>query len=203
MINVVDPIRAGAPKHFEDPGALKSELLACVLEHENGFSDRPLGGAPRWGLSRRHLVERRPDLLGVMDRLGFSGRHDICARGVAATASHDAAELYDLRLWQPWPWGQFKKGLALKLFDLAAFMGPETPVRLLQRVLRAFDKPVDETGLLDPTTASLVRNLESDFGNLAIILALKSEAAGLWRALLAHDPSLADYEAGWIRRSYF
>ncbi len=193
----------GRLKHHEDPGQLKAVLLANIMERETGFKDDQIDASPEWGVSARMLVHDRPKLRAKMCDIGFDFEHDITGDLLSSTPRQDGAELIDLNLWQPFPWGQFGKGLAHKLFDLAAFMGPQTAIRLVQRSCRAFERPVEITGVLCPKSAGVIRCLEQDYGNLSIITTLKAEAAGLWRTLVAIEPDLEPFANGWLKRAYF
>lgn len=183
--------------------ALFASALAFVLEHEGGLSDDAAdpGGITRWGISLAYL--RKEGLLdldhdGVLDGdVDHDG--DVDAADVRALPRERAAMLYRTRWWERYGYTRIADpATAIKLFDLAVNMGPQPAHRCLQRAVRACWFPVAEDGELGPKTLSAVNAADPR----SLFPALKSEAAGFYRSLIAARPALAKFEAGWLTRAY-
>ena len=169
--------------------------LAIVLAHEGGFVDDPAdpGGATKFGVSLRTL-RALGDLAFDLDVDG-----DLDADDIKALTPEAAGAFYRKHFWDRYGYGTIHDlHLAAKLFDLAVNMGPGPAHRCLQRALRACRQPVTEDGILGPVTRQAVNAAEF----LGLFPALKSEAAGFYRALAASDPARQKWLSGWLNRAY-
>lgn len=174
-----------------------------VLEHEGGYVNDPAdpGGATNWGVSLRFL--KLEIELGRLygDNFDFDGDGDVDAADIKMMPQADALEVYKARFWTPYGWDRFHPSIAIKAFDLGVNMGPRQAIKLLQRACRACGEEIADDGAMGPITAGTVRGLgEADAG--ALLAALRSEAAGFYRALIAARPAFDKYRRGWIRRAY-
>jgi lysozyme family protein len=88
--------------------------------------------------------------------------------------------------------------LAEKVFDLAVNVGPSKAHLLLQRALRAVGNPVKEDGVLGKITLTAVNSADSG----ELLAALRSEAAGYYRSIVAKNTSQNRFINGWLRRAY-
>jgi len=154
------------------------KAIEIVLAHEGGYSDHPAdgGGATNYGISSR----ANPDV------------------DVANLTREDAIEIYWTRYWTGNRYELLPERIAIKVFDLAVNMGRNTAICCLQRALRAVGQQVAVDGVVGPETAGAASSL----CELAIIAALRSEAAGEYRAILIRNPSQAPFASGWISRAY-
>ena len=88
------------------------------------------------------------------------------------------------------------------MFDLAVNIGPGHAARCLQRALRACGKRVDEDGSIGDGTRTAARAANQ----IALMAALRSEAAGYYRTLAAdtHRPGSGadEFLNGWLNRAY-
>jgi len=172
-----------------------------VLAHEGGFVDDPddPGDATKHGISLRYL--RR---LGDLDGDGYLDGDldqdgDLDVEDIRRMTPATAARIYHDQWWQRYGYGELRVGTATKVFDLAVNMGPRQAHICLQRAARAaFDAELVEDGILGPNTRAAVAAGDED----RLLAALKSEAAGYYRSLIAARPALAKYERGWLRRAY-
>lgn len=158
---------------------LFDQAIETVLAHEGeGVSDHPndRGGVTKFGLSKRW----HQDL------------------DVAALTRAQAIELYWERHWQGQGYDRLPGRIAVKVFDLAVNMGKGAAVRCLQRALRACGKPVKTDGVLGPNTWTAANSDQTD----QLLAALRSEAAGEYRLIVARDASQAAFVAGWENRAY-
>jgi lysozyme family protein len=152
--------------------------ITTVLEHEGGYSDHPddTGGATNFGISTR----ANPDV------------------DVASLTRDDAVEIYWDRYWVGQGYDLLPLHVAIKTFDLGVNMGRSRAVACLQRALRACGTIVDVDGVLGPQTAGATAGA----CELAVMAALRSEAAGQYRLILLRDPSQMSFTIGWMKRAY-
>lgn len=172
--------------------------IAVVLEHE-GFGaivDHPVdpGGITKWGISLR-LLRSLGDGGGDLD-----GDGDVDAADVAGMSRDQAVAIYRRAFWQPGRYSLiFSEAVAVKLFDLVVNMGPAPAHRCAQRALRACGRPVVEDGMIGPITRCQVNATPAEI----LLPALRAEAAGFYRLLVAADRFRATFLEGWLRRAYW
>ena len=152
--------------------------IVIVLEHEGAFTDHPEdhGGASNFGISSVH----HPDV------------------DVVNLTRDDAIELYWERYWDGENFELLPLTVAIKTFDLAVHMGRHGAVSCLQRALRSCGTVVAVDGLIGPETAGVCNSTSHQ----SILAALRSEAAGQYRVILAKDPSQRAFTTGWLNRAY-
>jgi lysozyme family protein len=153
--------------------------VEVVLDHEGGYVDDPAdrGGRTKFGISQRSYP----------------------ALDIAKLTRQDAIEIYRRDWWHRYGYERIRdQRLATKVFDLAVNMGARRSHLLLQQALKAVGLSVTEDGLLGPETFAAV--------NLApappLLAALRSEAAGHYRLLMARTPTLQRFSRGWLGRAY-
>lgn len=150
---------------------------AFVLQNEGGYSNdaSDAGGETKFGISKRSY----PDI------------------DMANLTEDQAAAIYERDFWAPY--ASFPDRVATKVFDLAVNMGHKQAVLILQRALRCCGAlNVKDDGVLGPVTKSAVQVANQDL----LIVALRSEAAGVYRLLAAKNPSQQKFLMGWLKRSY-
>jgi len=154
-----------------------------LLGDEGSYVDNPAdpGGETKFGITRREY----PDL------------------DIAALTRTDAVAIYFRDWWQRYRYSELPGPIATKVFDLAVNIGPDHAVRCLQRALRACGRRVLEDGVLGraTTTAVVAAN------QLAMLAALRAEAAGYYRALAALERGKRadgdqEFLNGWLNRAY-
>lgn len=153
--------------------------VAVVLLHEGGFSNDAAdsGGRTKFGISQRSY----PDL------------------DIAALTREQAIDIYRRDFWERNGYGSIKnQAVATKLFDLAVNMGAKRAHMLAQQALRACDLPTKVDGVLGPETRMAI----SLANPRELLVALRSEACGFYRCLVARSPQLAKFENGWLARGY-
>jgi lysozyme family protein len=87
------------------------------------------------------------------------------------------------------------------MLDLAVNIGTDNATLCLQRALRACAKRTEEDGVL----GSVTRAAASGANQVALLSALKSEAAGYYRLLATQRASRGKEERfleGWLNRAY-
>jgi lysozyme family protein len=157
--------------------------VARLLRDEGSYVDNPAdpGGETKFGISRREY----PDL------------------DIAALTRPAAIAIYYRDWWQRYRYSELPGPIAAKLFDLAVNIGPDHAVRCLQRALRACGRRVVEDGTMGRETAAAVNAANQ----LAMIAALRAEAAGYYRVLAALERGRRadgdrEFLDGWLNRAY-
>ena len=186
--------------------AIFEQGLAVVLAHEGGFVDDPVdpGGATNWGISLRWLKSIGDyDDDGVLDG-DLDGDGDVDRDDIFAMTRAQAAEFYRVHFWDRYRYGRIHAPVvAMKVFDLTVNMGSGYKARtgahtLLQRACRANDRPLVEDGLLGPKSIRAVNECDP----VALLSAVRSEAGGFYRGLIAARPQFEKYRRGWLKRAY-
>jgi len=170
-------------KQLSNYPAAFERAVARVLVDEGGYADNPSdpGGATKFGISKREY----PQL------------------DIAALTRADAVAIYYRDWWQRYRYSDLPGPIGAKLFGLAVNIGPEHAVRCLQRALRACGRRLAEDGALGRATAIAAAGANQ----LALIAALRAEAAGYYRALAALERGRRadgdrEFLEGWLTRAY-
>ncbi|GHS92249.1 hypothetical protein AGMMS49949_04070 [Alphaproteobacteria bacterium] len=153
------------------------KAIKFVFQNEGVFSDDPhdSGGETKFGISKKSY----PDL------------------DIKNLTKEQALEIYRRDFWEPYQ--DFEDRLATKVFDLAVNMGHHKAVQILQRALRCLGaRQVKDDGVLGPVTRQAVACAQEDF----LLTALRSEAAGVYRQLVALNNKNQKFLNGWLKRSY-
>lgn len=177
----MDPRRSTQTQQSYPPAFERA--IARLLSDEGGYVDNPAdpGGETKFGITRREY----PNL------------------DIAALTRPEAVAIYYHDWWQRYRYGELPGPIAAKVFDLAVNIGPDHAVRCLQRALRACGRRVTEDGALGRATITAVVAANQ----LAMIAALRAEAAGYYRALAALERGRRagghrEFLNGWLNRAY-
>ena len=158
---------------------LFERAIEVVLEHEGDtYTDNPTdrGGPTKFGIAKRW----NPDL------------------DVASLTRAQAIEVYWERYWRGRWYDSLPDSIAIKTFDLAVNLGSQTAVKCIQRALHACGLQVVIDGILGNETCGAAGKANPD----ALLAALKSEAAGEYRLLVARSADQAVFQGGWLNRAY-
>jgi lysozyme family protein len=175
-----DSTQTQTPKSY--PPAFE-RAVARLLGNEGGYADNPAdpGGETKFGITRREY----PNV------------------DIAALTRAEAIAIYYRDWWQRYRYSELPGPIAAKTFDLAVNIGSEHAVRCVQRALRACGRRVTEDGAIGRATivAAAAAN------QLALIAALRAEAAGYYRTLAALERGRRaggdrEFLNGWVNRAY-
>ena len=186
--------------------------LPVILAHEGGFVDNvhDPGGATNFGISLRYL-----QTVGDLDGDGFADGDidrdgDVDADDIVAMDEHTAGVFYKTGFWYPGKYGFIDaQDVATKAFDLGVNMGLRQGAKVVQRaLLSAGIGPITDDGVFGPITLDSVNSADSR----VLLAAIRSEAAGFYRALILRNAALRDrginvkdfnvFKRGWLRRAY-
>lgn len=156
-----------------------SKVIPVIMAEEGGYvfdPDDP-GGETKYGITKR-----------VFPELDIANLTEEMAKGI-----------YLKEYWNRFGLDQIEDTkIVERLFSFVVNMGSIHAFKCLQRALRATGYPVVEDGLLGPETVSAARRAD----RMALLAALRSEAAGMYRYLAAKRPDSQKFLRGWLARAY-
>jgi lysozyme family protein len=194
------------------PAEIDAALIKAGLASDQGFSTfiheligldeagfvesvADPGGATRYGFSLR--LARQIESVGG-ESLDIDRDGDIDADDIKLLPLHLAVRLYH-RFWTIQGFPALVPYIRRKLANLAVVMGPQMACRILQRAVRACGGPVlKDDGVIGPKTADAVAMISAH----KLMPAIRSEAAGFFRSLVAARPASAVFLNGWLNRAY-
>ena len=171
------------------------QAVKTVFENEGGLTDHPAdpGGITNYGITLNVL--REDGVFGDID-----GDGDIDADDIRTLTIDQARAIYDRQWWERYGYGRIdNQWIATKLLDLSVNMGPRQAHIIAQRALLATGYPVKEDGILGAVTIEAINNCANKSG---LHIAMRSEAAGVYRLIVARKPALSVFLTGWLRRAY-
>lgn len=182
---------------------LYKRAVTATLKHEGGYVDDPddPGGVTNWGISLRFARaqgELDADGDGWPD-LDVDHDGDIDADDIRQMSRDQAILAYWGAFWVPGGYEEFPGESGLKAFDLAVNTGPRQAHRIVQRALRANGHTLVDDGKLGRKSWDALARVDDP---AAFWIAMRSEAAGFYRTLIAKRPRLAKYKRGWLNRAY-
>ena len=172
------------------------------MGHEGGLVNDPddPGLITKYGVSLRTLVrlgEIDIDQDGHLD-YDFNGDGAIDADDIRDLSKEQAKQFYYQEFWDKYRYAELPSHIGMKVFDLSINMGPVQAHKCLQRAVRAFGTVhISDDGIIGKKTISFSRT----FGD-ELIVPLRSEAAGFYRALVVQKPVFKKYLNGWLNRAY-
>lgn len=169
-------------------------LQETLAKEGRGNHKNDRGGATDYGISLRFL-QGLPDIDGDINGDGHVSELDIQALNPS-----DVARLYRKYFWDHYRLDEIRHDrIAIKAFDLLVNMRSKPAVKIFQRALRACNNSVHEDGLLGSETFLAINSIHDQRNMLA---AMRSEAYGHYRLIIAADPTQAVHHNGWKNRAY-
>lgn len=165
-----------------------------VLLNEGGLSDieADRGGLTNYGVTLDLLRDMGMD--GDQDNDG-----DIDERDIRALTKDDVAKIWLRLRWDKYGYDRIKdEWIAAKILDAAINFGPRQAHIITQRAVLAVGEPIKVDGILGPITIQAVNAVNP----LCLMAALCSECAGVYRMIVAKDPSQLVFLTGWLNRAY-
>jgi lysozyme family protein len=170
------------------------KAVEVVFAHEGGLTCDPddPGGVTNHGITL--VVLRREGREADIDHDG-----DVDPDDIRALTREQAKGIYSRQWWERYAYGQLTDQLvATKLFDLAVNFGPRQAHIIAQRALRAVGCPVIVDGIL----GKLTRTALSVADPWGLVVAMRSEAAGVYRMIAQKKPVMGKFLEGWLNRAY-
>lgn len=170
------------------------QAVGVVLDHEGGLTDdaHDAGGVTNHGITLPVL--RQEGAAGDVDHDG-----DVDVQDIRALTPMMAKRIYRAQWWDRYGYERIAdQALATKVFDMAVNMGPWQAHLIAQRALRACGVAVKEDGVLGAVTLGALNAAPTE----ALLAAMRSEAAGVYRMILVRHPDYAGFAKGWLRRAY-
>lgn len=155
------------------------KAIGIILEHEGGYVNDPLdrGGETKFGICKRSY----PNV------------------DVTNLTIEQAKSIYKRDFWDNKQYQNIESiAICNKIFDLSINMGDHQSTKLLQRALRAIGTFIAEDGDFGKITLTSVNKSPEK----ELLAALRSEAAGYYRALVASDNTQLRFLQGWLARAY-
>ena len=168
-----------------------------LLEREGGLTWNPVdkGGITNWGITLPIL--REVGELGDVD-----GDNDIDPDDIRKLPRERAIEVYRLIWWDRYGYATFQdQDVARKTLDLAVNFGATQGHKIAQRACRAVSFPIWDDGILGPVSKAVLRRLVNAQAS-AWVVSARSEAAGVYRQIIARHPTQMAFQVGWLRRAY-
>jgi lysozyme family protein len=157
------------------------DAVAIVLTHEGGLvddADDP-GGLTNMGVTLRDYPQ-----------LGANG---------IRTLTHDqATAIYWTDWWMPNRYGQLPPDIGAKVFDLAVNAGAGTVAKILQQAIASIEHAgLAVDGRIGPATCQAAHCCDPVALRTAFVAGMQAH----YRALVAANPSLDKFLAGWLARA--
>lgn len=171
--------------------SLFDKAVEVVLREEGGYVNDPHdpGGETNFGISKRSY----PHL------------------DIKTLTKAEAIEIYRQDFWEK---GGIKylesavgaskalQGVLLRLFSFQVNMGIRSANKCLQRALVACGRHLDDDGIIGSATVRAFSECRDEGMDMAMLAALRSEAACYYRILIDRKPRLAKFARNWLSRAY-
>jgi lysozyme family protein len=155
------------------------QIITNVLKNEGGYVNDPTdkGGETNFGISKRTY----PDI------------------NIKNLTLNQAKTIYKRDFWDKQQYNNIDNiNIAAKIFDLSVNIGVSKANILIQRALRSVGINVSRDGILGIVTLSAINKTSST----ELLAALKSEAAGYYRSIVASNKKNSKFLKGWLKRAY-
>lgn len=174
--------------------------MPTIFMHEGSYVNNrnDPGDATNYGISLQFLLST-----GDLDKDGWIDgdvNHDgkVNFEDIKSMTEDEAIRLYSIYFWNKYNYGNIQdQQIATKIFDLSINMGSVGAHKCVQRALRAASGlMLQEDGVLGAQSIKAINIANS----LKLLPAIKSEAAGYYRAIKYAGSQ--DFLKGWLNRAY-
>lgn len=169
-------------------------IIPIIIEEEGGYVNHPKdpGGETKYGISKRRFPNE----------------------DIKNLTKERAKELYYKHYWLEAGLDKLedelggtsdKNGgdkLLERILSHSILLGPDRAVRCLQRALRANYETTTEDGKVGPRVRAALGRAVAQNGSYCVLVAFKSECAGVYRILLERNPDNLVFIEGWLNRAY-
>lgn len=166
--------------------------LEFVLPLEGGYNNikEDAGGATNYGISLRFLKSVGEDLNG-------DGHVDI--NDIVEITHSQSAELYKKYFWDHYKLYNIQdQFIANRAFSFFVNMRGKTAATIFQRAVRACGFDIVEDGILGTKSFNLINSIHPS----VYLPALRSEAAAVYRLIVANNQTQSKFLNGWLKRAY-
>jgi lysozyme family protein len=166
--------------------------LPTLFDHEGPLS-HDQGGLTRWGITHA-LVDEETHALTIA-----TGKASLTDQELADLSQDQCGTLWRLIVWERLRlFALDSQAAATKVFDIAAPLSSRVAVIVAQRACRACGRTIADDGALGPVTLATLNSLT----DTRLLPALRAEAAGEFRLILAKHPEWENDREGWLNRAY-
>ena len=147
-------------------------------------------------------------ILPVLKDMGLAGDFDldgdVDADDLKLMDEEKATAVYKEQFWKRYKCGFLEYPISIKYFDTAVNLGPYQAGLILQRAINASHcsycsgKLLKVDGIVGPITRKAINVSYAD----EILVAFKSEQAGVYRMIVYKKPEMDEFLNGWLRRAY-
>lgn len=168
------------------------KAVKVVLDHERGYSDNPKdpGGATKWGISLRYLLESKNDI-------NHDGKID--AEDIRGLKVEQAKQIYLHDWWMRYKYDQITSTLvATKTLDLSVNMGGDAAHKVIQRAINMLSiNPIKEDGIIGSKTLHYLNSLNVK----DLMEEICAEAEAKYKRVVAKNPNLNWALHGFLNRA--
>lgn len=169
--------------------------VEILLAQEGGYCV-DCGGPTNYGITLpvlRSAALDNPSLIA-------SPPHDITAEDIKNLTRDQAISIWRALWWEPFSYSLINsQAIANKVLSLSANIGPHQAHLLLQRAILAAEGPaLRQDGIFGPLTLAATNASPT----APLLAALRSEAGGFYRLLVAVHEAYHENETGWLARAY-
>lgn len=170
-----------------------NDAIPTVLRHEGKFENNSAdpGGVTNYGISLRWLKSQ-----GLFDELvieeGDKTQDEV--QVIKNMTVAEASGFFKAWWWDKYQYGNFNaQNLATKIFDTSVNLGPPRTHRMLQVILG-----VVPDGVLGPKSFAEANAMSPS----VLVVKFQTAQAQFYRDLVARNPKLEEFLAGWLNRAY-
>jgi lysozyme family protein len=167
------------------------DAIEVVLRHEGGFENNvnDPGGATNFGVSARWLHSK-----GLLEQLEEGDKTQDEVMAIRSMTKEQAMGFYKAYFWDFYKYQNLQaQPVATKLFDTGVNLGPSRAHKILQGILG-----LPQDGVLGPKSFAEANAMSPS----VLIVNFQSAQAQFYRYLVAKNPKLGVFLAGWLNRAF-